>query len=247
MILQPMPYPPAAVGGTDPYWNNVLFLSGFEGTNGSTSFTDESAAAHAITPFGNAAISTAQQKFGAASGTFDGSGDYLTLPSSSDWDFAANKFTVEGWFRFLVKQTNQALLGVWANVTNSWFFYIEGSNLILRTNISGFSLVDIGAAFAPTLGQWYHLAADRDATGKFRVYVNGTMIASNGATANSLATQNLSSGTSDPLVIGAIGPNHGSPSYDFNGQMDELRIAKGAAIYASDAGFTVPASSFPRS
>jgi hypothetical protein len=36
-------------------------------------------------------------------------------------------------------------------------------------------------------------------------------------------------------------------SATFGGWIDELRITKGVARYASDGGFTVPTAAFPRS
>ena len=61
----------------EPYFhNNSLLLHG-DGTNGSTTFKDDSINNHTITAYGNAQISTAQSKFGGSSIYFDGNGDYL--------------------------------------------------------------------------------------------------------------------------------------------------------------------------
>src|SRR3972149_9214360 len=66
----------------DSYTKLLLHM---DGANGSTTFTDEMG--QAVTANGNAQISTAQSKFGGASGLFDGTGDYLSVPASADWDF----------------------------------------------------------------------------------------------------------------------------------------------------------------
>ncbi len=56
------------------------------GADGSTTFTDSATGgSHTWTAYGNAQIDTAQNKFGGASGLFDGSGDYIDTPDSPDW------------------------------------------------------------------------------------------------------------------------------------------------------------------
>ena len=61
----------------------------------STTFTDDGVTGHTITANGNAQIDTADKKFGAASGLFDGTGDYLTAPDHTDFDFSGGVFTID--------------------------------------------------------------------------------------------------------------------------------------------------------
>ena len=49
---------------------------------GSTTFTDSSSGAHTITANGD--VMNVAPKIGTGMGAFDGSGDYLTVPASSD-------------------------------------------------------------------------------------------------------------------------------------------------------------------
>ena len=92
----------AASGGLgpapNPPFSNVTLLSGFEGADMSTSFTDESEDARIISGFGNAQIDTAQFRFGSSSLLLDGTGDFLTLPDSDDWEFD-QAMTVEAFVR----------------------------------------------------------------------------------------------------------------------------------------------------
>lgn len=88
-----------------------------------------------------------------------------------------------------------------------------------------------------TTGVWYHVAADKDATGKIRLYVDGVMLGS--ATPANSAIFNSTAG----LGIGAQGANG---NVDMAGWLDEVRITKGVARYASDSGFTVPTAAYPR-
>lgn len=230
--------------GLDPYFSSVKLLMGFEGTNGSTSFVDESPAAHTMTANGNAQITTSQFKMGASCAAFDGTGDFISTPDSADWWLGnAGQFTVEGFFRFLVKQTGQAMIGQWDNAglvgNDCWFLFITGGNLTFR-DVNSATMQNCQAAFVPTLGQWYHVAVDRDASNKIRVYVDGSMIAS-------ATNANTFNNSTNVLSIGRIGTGTNFASSDFNGNMDELRITTGVARYASDSGFTVPTAAYPRS
>jgi hypothetical protein len=242
------PYRYAAAGGTDPNFSSVKLLMGFEGTNGSTSFVDESPVARAMTAVGNAQITTSQFKFGSSCATFDGSGDYIHTPNSSDFAFANSPFTIEGFFRFQSKTSSQMLIG-YVNDSGSaagtaWLFYITGGNLTFTIYTPDpIAQMNCQVAWAPTIGAsapWYHLAYDRDATGKGRIYRDGTMVAS-------LLMDHTVQTTAGHMVLGSIGFGDPAPSFDFNGQMDEIRITKGVARYGSDAGFTVPTSAYPRS
>ena len=82
----------------DPYWANVVLLLHMDGTDGSTTFTDSSSYARAMTAAGNAQIDTAEFKFGTASGLFDGTGDSVQTPNGADFQFLGD-FTVEAWVR----------------------------------------------------------------------------------------------------------------------------------------------------
>lgn len=81
-------------GGSDPFFSDVLLLNNHQGSNGSTTFTDASPVGRALTPTGNAQISTAQFIFGTSSAYFDGTGDAVdcgtgtdiaNIPPTQDW------------------------------------------------------------------------------------------------------------------------------------------------------------------
>ncbi|TIL80512.1 MAG: LamG domain-containing protein, partial [Mesorhizobium sp.] len=54
------------------------------------------------------------------------------------------------------------------------------------------------------------------------------------------------SNTFNAATVLAIGSTSAG-ARSFNGWIDELRITKGVARYASDGGFTPPTAAFPRS
>ncbi len=90
--------------------NTVLLLHA-DGSNGSTVFVDSGSNGKTVTAYGNAQISTAQSKFGGASAYFDGNGDYLSVPSSDDWSFGTEAFTMEAWIRLDDTSTYKSLVG----------------------------------------------------------------------------------------------------------------------------------------
>jgi len=80
----------------DEHYNSVSLLLNANGADNSTVFTDTSPTPKTVTAVGNAKISTSQSKFGGSSMYFDGTGDYLTSPSSTDFDLGGT-YTVEFW------------------------------------------------------------------------------------------------------------------------------------------------------
>ncbi|PSH68627.1 hypothetical protein CU102_12775 [Phyllobacterium brassicacearum] len=227
-----------AVVDSDPFFSSVVLLCGFNGVDGATTSSDESSAAHALTFVGNAQLDTAQFKFGASSLLLDGGGDRMTSPDSLDWQLGAansDPWTVECWVRWNVLDTNNR--GIMGQGSAAWI--LTGAGTIGQLAFAGANsgtLTTTGTAM--TTGVWYHVAVDHDSTGKIRLYIDGVMRAS--ATPANSAIPNIT----DQLGIGA---QNSSGSVDMNGWLDEIRITKGVARYASDSGFTPPTAAFPRS
>jgi hypothetical protein len=216
---------------------SVKLLLGFEGSNGSTGapgMTDESAAAHGTaTANAGAQISTAQFKFGSSSLTVSGANNScITFPDSPDWDFGLGPFTLEGFFRFSATPTNALLMAQWSG---GWAWWFESGRIYIRPGLGTDAVL---YTWTPTLNQWYHIAIDRDGSLDTRQYVDGAMVAkTTGWNANL-------TGSTAVLMIGSLTPG-GFGGFNLNGYVDELRISS-IARYASDAGFTVPTSAFPR-
>lgn len=78
-------------GGGSTGTSNVVLLSHFNGTNDSTTFTDEKG--HTYTAFGTPKISTAQFKFNGSSLLLNGS-SYLSSANSVDWNFSSSNATI---------------------------------------------------------------------------------------------------------------------------------------------------------
>lgn len=217
----------------DPFFSSVVLLMGFEnGADGGTTFIDLSPVGRTVSANGNAQIDTAQSKFGTRSLLLDGSADYLSAGDSVSWFLGTGQFTMEAWVRFNVVHD----FVVFTQWTGGWVFWLDAGNLYFRTG----SVIDSAKyAWSPSTGVWYHIACDRDGSDNMRIYVDGVM-------------QAKSTGFNHNLTDAATGLGIGSlrtagfANWDHNGWMDELRITKGVARYASDSGYTVPSAAFPR-
>jgi hypothetical protein len=210
------------------FYNQVSLLLHGNGTNGSTTITDNSPSPKTVTAVGNAQISTAQSKFGGASIAFDGTGDYLDIVSSSVFDFNSNDFTVEWWQKLSSTTTRYSILN-WKtgdsllSVGNGIFqLFISGG-----LNIAG----NTGVTFTT---DWQHIAFARS-SGVVTFYLDGI------SKSNNLAN------TMPGYVFPSSGIEIGkaSSTSNLNGYIDEFRITKGVARYT--ANFTPPTAPFPDS
>jgi hypothetical protein len=240
---QPLLWPHPSGAVNDPYFGNVVLLMGYEGTNGSTGapgMTDESPAAHGTATRNStgSTISTAQFKFGTSSLSTTDTSSSIYFPDSNDWYFASSPFTIEMWIYPTGSLTGPEYLIGQYQVSLSWTFFIQTGSLNWATSTDGSTFNnDINSAGAVVLNTWQHVCIDFDGA-KYRVYINGTMV-------GSFTTVRALFNSTSKLTISSYSTALNFDS--FEGYIDELRITKGVARYASDAGFTVPTTAFPRS
>ena len=212
------------------YTNTVLLLHG-DGTNGSTTILDSSKVAGSpktVTPVGNAQISTAiADPFGNSTRgvlAFDGTGDYLTVPSNAGWAFATNDFTFETWV-YRLSSNRQMIM---ATGSQGFFIAINTSG-----NIEiGRALLAIDYTFTASIASnvWTFISVQRAGT-TLSVFKDGVSL---GTATNS---------TNWPQGILYIGIDANATTTPFNGYIDDLRITKGVARYT--ANFPVPTAPFP--
>jgi hypothetical protein len=214
----------------DLYRSQVSLLLHGDGTNGSTTIIDSSPTPKTITANGNAQISTAQSKFGGASLAFDGTGDYLTIPSSSGFAFELNDFTVELWlYRSGSGQQHLYDARDTGVNTNRIMLYLDSSSQLAYF---GNGAARITTTSVPTLSTWVHVALCR-ASGNSRLFLDGVQVGATFADTISIVSPTAT------VAIGAA--NTGATS--LNGYIDDLRITKGVARYT--ANFTPPTAAFP--
>jgi len=217
----------------DPYFANVVALLHMDGADASTAFVDVKG--NVITVFGDAQLDTAQSQFGGASAVFDGTGDYLSLPSTAGWAFGTGDFTVEGWIRIPSALTNRGLIGTrgsgGASPANSrWqiLFYTTASTLEIHTD----SAIWLASTTAIPNDTWTHFELSR-ASGTLRWFIGGVASGSTTTVYDISTTGTLQIGKDLNMSITA----------PFLGWLDEIRITKGVARHTS--AFTPPAYPFP--
>lgn len=195
-------------------------LMHMNGTNGSIVFTDSSASIHSITANGDAQISTAQSKFGGASGYLDGNGDTLTIPASNDFNFGTGNFTIDFW--------------IYRASTGNGDF-ISMTHPVLRILIENNMLKFVGGGIDAYLHSgavpnnvWTHIAVVRNGN-TITGYINGV------------------AGDQPRTASGGIGDATNTFTIGFrdayyNGYLDELRVSKGIARWTSN--FTPPTAPY---
>ncbi|GEM_PF-2203066 len=212
-------------------YNNTALLLSFNGDDDSQYVEDRSQYGHTVTFFDNAKISTVEKKFGSASLLLRGPGtqDCIGIPNHAKLRFSATKFTIE-LFAYFTQNPGSTMMfmssisggGVqWLMSTTSMRFYMHGVGTVVAT-----------VGFAPTLYQWYHIAACKDGT-SLRFFINGNRL-------GDVLTVPLNlTATYGTLYVGH---DAGASSRVFPGRIDELRILDNEAIYTEN--FTPPTSEF---
>ena len=210
----------------DPYWSNVVLLLHMDGANTSTTFVDSSASAKTITSNNGAQLSTSVSKFGSASGLFDGTNDYLSVATSSDFNFGTGDFTVEGFFYRSASSGSHCLFELGSYSSPGFEFWIY-NNAYISVYSSG-HIIDAAATIATNT--WYHVAISRS-SGVLKLFLNGAEL---GSAAWSASVSNNG---------GTVFVGRSSAGEYFNGRLDEFRVTKGVGRYT--ANFTPPAAAFP--
>ena len=146
----------------------------------------------------------------------------LQYASNSAFNFGTGNFTVEAWANITNASSNSTFFTAGGNVNSggSFAFWIEGNNLKIRRNgLSG----DISVAFDNAWrNSWHHFAAVRG-NGKYAIFVDGKLVV-DGADNGTVAVTDT-----NPTVAQLSGfPNH----YALIGQVRNLRVVKGTALYA---------------
>lgn len=167
------------------------------------------------------------------SGYFNGINNFLTVPSNNVFSFGTGDFTVEYWAYYpSFSNTNGKTiidsrpLGINGNYWNT------GLN---NTGMPGFTTMTSGgvtlSATQSYPNQWIHIAATRN-SGTLRLFINGTQVA--------ISSGNVDNISSSGLAIGANAFRGTAPDTYFGGNISNLRIIKGTALYTSN--FTPPTS-----
>jgi len=157
---------------------------------------------------------------------FDGSGDYLSIPSNSDFAFGTGDFTLEYFINTtdtsfnVMHPDSETGTGYWGHIVQSSSFnWNDAYNASNKWNVNASSILD---------GKWHHCAICR-ASGTTKVFFDGV---SQSASGGSFSDSTDYNGV-DGWEIGGSGNLN-----DFDGLFSNFRILKGTALYT--ANFTPP-------
>jgi len=215
--------------------SNTVLLIESDTFDGDTDFEDTSVGGttHTITPVGNVHHEDTEKKFGATSMYFDGTGDYLSVPASSDFQFSG-AFAIDFWVN-----TNSTTV-VPGDILFQIGEYTQDNSInIFKNNIDNAVVVYINKVSAidgSTVlndGSWHHIALTRDGSNNIRLYVDGSQ---DGSTYSSY------SGTIGNYDV-RIGRGT-TVGTDYAGYIDEIRVSKGTDRTWTGATITVPTSPY---
>jgi len=183
---------------------------------------------HTITFNGDAQLDTAQKKFGTTSLLLDGTGDYLSIATSTEFGFGTGDFTVETWIRPANVASGTKMLVDFRPTSSDTAanLYLSGSTLAFQSANGAGSITGTTNLVVDT---WYHVAVVR-ASGVTKLYLNGTQEGSD-------LTDTTDYGSTRPIKIGA----NLNGSAVFPGHIDDLRVSTNARYTAA---FTAPTGMF---
>jgi hypothetical protein len=203
-------------------------------TGSNQTFDDASTSNHTITANGDTTASTfSPYRHGGYSTYFDGTGDYLTGPSSATIGIGTGDFTIECWF--YATDGTSVDRGIWETRTDGYPNNSDGLSLtrITETTFRVYGTSQLIVSSATTITNiWNHLAVVRN-SGLLYFFVNGV---SQGTSSQSNST-NMNS--AQPIAIGSgrYTTSNSTPTHAVKGYIQDFRVLT-SAIYTSN--FTPP-------
>lgn len=205
----------------DPYADNVVFLRHMD----TTGLVDVNG--HAVTLNGNAARSATQAKFGGYAAAFDGTGDSLSMASSSDFDVFGGDFTYEFWFYATSNTPNQSLAQWYKDASNRANISIVSGTVVYYTSTTAGGGATRISLTAPTANAWHYCVLKKS-----------------GSTITLQVDTTTGTTTSNVYPTGPLSFHTGAESGGANcltGYIDEDRLTRNVARDTS----VVPTAAFP--
>ena len=143
---------------------------------------------------------------------FDGTGDYLQLPSNTAFNLGAGDFTIEMWVN-LQTVTKQGQYFFYCTNFNPNMFLWDNGLIYLRTAETSGNIVTPTAS-GLIINTWSHVACVRSGN-TYSIFINGTLVVS--------GTSTGVTNTSSELYFGK----------NLQGHISNFRVVKGTALYTS--------------
>ena len=197
----------------------------------SNRFVDNSSNAFAITIVGNTSVQSFNpfQRNSGSSMSFDGTGDYLTVPANTANVTGTGAFTIEFWVYFNNFTNAPGIVDYRPSTTNGLYplIYVSAAGVLTYY----ISTTDVITGSTLTAAAWYHVALSRSGSST-KMFINGSQTGSTYTDTNNYVTTGR-------FIIGGSGYSLGGGI--LNGYMTDLRITRGYARYTTT--FTPPTSS----
>lgn len=224
---------------------SLLLKTQYTGIVNNYTFLDKSSSTLSITRVGNVSTSNSvlpTNGAGSGSAYFDGNGDYLQVPSSTNMSLSSGDFTIECWVN---RTGTDSTYGKYPRIINASDTWNTNSSWCLTAghydwgwNQFGFHVYGQNANVSQMLqsttviqnGLWYHVAVTRQGN-TFCMFVNGVL------EATATWSGSMNSGTTNTARVGGLALAGGNNDF-FNGYLSDLRVVKGTAVYTSN--FSVP-------
>jgi len=214
-----------AFGAADQYYNNNYILLKSTSVLNNHTFVDESTNGHTITRYGDVyQISSSPYSPSGWAASFDGSGDYLTIPASNDFVFDDGDFTIEAWIYPTDSGTEQGIVNNW-QIGGAFIFRLTNANKLQLSYRTTASVNKTSTDTVPE-NEWTHVAVVRN-NNNIYFYING--VADSGGAQSETGTIVYYNGSPKDLKIGTSGDTGNL----WNGWISDLRIVKGVAVYTS--------------
>jgi hypothetical protein len=178
---------------------------------------------HTITANGDVTNTRAQYKIGDSSIKFDGTGDYLSMPDSSDWQLGGGtgNFTIECWVYVNTLAGSKFIYAQYADTSNRVQLYQSDTTGRINFDVKsgGVTLAGLYTTVGITAETWHHIAIVRE-TVSITIYIDGVAVAQTEDTA--IGTNSIP----NLAALAMIGDR--GTGLDWDGYMDEIRISDSA-------------------
>ena len=206
--------------GNEAFWDDVVLLCNFDGTNGGTDAVDEGPFGLALTYGDNAQLSNVQTFNGSytTSLLLDGTNDKVSILTPSDYanlQLGSVPFTAEVRLRF----DNTGVDWICGFFNESWDFKIQSSAKPTWTDKRGGVSYQarVATLLAQPINTWLEIAVTFDGTDTYTAYLNGVVNNTQGPDAGSIPN-----GSATAFTIGTTDTD----AQDYNGYIQAIRITK---------------------
>jgi hypothetical protein len=225
--------PPASPSIGDEWYNTTTDDIYRYTSDGTTSYwLDTTGASTTVTTGAASALVVSQPTYAVS---FNGTSQYLSVPTSSAFNFSTGDFTIECWVNISVTGISHCILSSFPATTspNGFELLVNTTNYIVLDTWSYPTEQAITATSNPlVINTWNHVVVSK-ASGTFRIFVNGISCTFSGS-----SSQAIDGSTGVTITVGFSKAT--SFSHYLNGYISNLRVVKGTAVYT--AAFAVPSA-----